>query len=184
MHKLYINIILLVCPLLGFSQNYSGKYLGIAQNDTLGRMEIVFNLYPDSTYEITVKFDYHGTSEEHCKAGETWTYCGDWLAFEEYIFFKPCQNGVNLIDSTKSSHCLESCQYNFDFDEISRTQFKSKRKKLKYEKKLAKISDLLLEKGYTERLKLEKETMEIFFCFGFDCYVGIWANNSVKKLRI
>src|SRR5690554_4012203 len=65
-----ILYILILFPLLGLSQNHVGKYFGTVENDTIGKIDITFELNQDSTYEITAQFDYYGINEGHCFDGQ------------------------------------------------------------------------------------------------------------------
>ena len=69
MMKLILNILILF-PFFGLGQIHVGKYFGTVENDTIGKIDITFELNQDSTYEITTQFDYYGINEGHCFDGQ------------------------------------------------------------------------------------------------------------------
>ena len=181
MEKLILNILLIFSTFMCFGQNHSGK----VKNDTIGKIEITLELNQDSTYAISAQFDYFGINEGHCSDGLTWKYSGTWLSYEEYIFFKPCKE-VYEQTSDSTYECIACCEFSntgFVFWETIREPFKSEREKSKYYKKQYKINKPFQELGYRDRLKVETETKEIFFHFGYDCHEEIWIDHPIVKVE-
>ncbi|HLW42276.1 MAG TPA: hypothetical protein VKY82_07910 [Flavobacterium sp.] len=177
-----ILYILILFPLLGLSQNHVGKYFGTVENDSIGKIDITFELNQDSTYEITAQFDYYGINEGHCFDGQTWKYFGTWLWYKEYIFFKPCTANYEPTPDGMGE-CTNCCEFpNGDFDFLE--TFRSLEEREGYEKKKwYKIFDDYYDLGFTNRLKVDPKTKDIYFHFAWDCHEEIWNDNQIKKIE-
>lgn len=182
MSKLLLYLLFFI-PLIGFNQQpFSGKYEGIAKNDSIGNIAIRFHLNEDSTYLIEATFEYY-SKVFTCYTGETWTYKGRWLSGGDYIYFKPCEEdgAASNFDKERCSCCVFP-NPEFDFGTIEPEIHLSGKKEYKYRQKLYEQKQPYDAKGYTYSLWADPASDEIFFYYSWDCHADIWYHHSVKKL--